>query len=230
MPSRHSWANRLLAEPVIKVCGVRDRAVLRAAIEAGATAIGFNFVSGSRRALDKQKGRTLIQCMKEVHHRPPTVVGVFADAPLDDLIGLRRLLGLEVLQLHGHELPEQVARLQPAYKALRVGCLKDVDTVAAYPGELVLIDAQVGRQLGGTGQRIPMDLVRRATQLRRAIVAGGLNEHNVGRLIAECRPAGVDTASGAEDDAGNPCADAARRFVQAARDAFAHLSAEEPRV
>ncbi|MGD8869748.1 MAG: hypothetical protein PVI01_19160, partial [Gemmatimonadales bacterium] len=61
-------------EPFIKICGVRDRAVLRAAVEAGATALGFNFVESSRRYLGLERARALLDWARQHHESLPTLV------------------------------------------------------------------------------------------------------------------------------------------------------------
>ena len=90
--------------------------------------------------------------------------------------------------------------------------------------DAVLIDADAAAEYGGTGQRA--DWARIASQRELLgelplILAGGLTPDNVAAAIAAVRPDGVDVASGVESGPGRKDAELVRRFIAAARDAFA---------
>ena len=74
----------MLTEPVIKVCGVRERGVFAAAVESGATAIGLNFVAGRRRALAVDVAERLVDWARTRYTSLPALVGVFMDATIED--------------------------------------------------------------------------------------------------------------------------------------------------
>jgi phosphoribosylanthranilate isomerase len=54
--------------------------------------------------------------------------------------------------------------------------------------------------LGGGGQLFNWEVAREVCRQRRVIIAGGLDSENVGQLIREIRPWGVDVSSGVETD------------------------------
>ena len=210
----------MISRPFIKLCGVRERSVLAAAVETGATAIGFNCVPWSRRFVDVAAARELLSWARGEYEALPLIVGVFADAE-PELVGETRLaLGLDVVQLHGTENPSMVAELAPAIKAIGLAEDADLETLGRFSGGPVIVDTRVAGVVGGTGQRIPAALAQRACRLHDVVVAGGLDFRNVRQLIETVNPIGVDTAGGAEDEQGRPSAMHARRFVQAARAAF----------
>ena len=213
-----------LSHPVIKVCGVRNKGVLEAAIRAGATAIGLNFVPTSRRKVDLITARQLKDWGLACGAEAIAWVGVFANTDSKTIERARGELGLDAIQLHGSEEPKDVGRIPGAFKAVRLSSSKDFEQLRSFPGEYILIDAFVPNKLGGTGRRIPMDLVEAACRIRPVVVAGGLNHNNVTNLIETARPAGVDTASGAEDDQGRPCPKSTQTFVERAKQAFGNLT------
>jgi phosphoribosylanthranilate isomerase len=87
----------------------------------------------------------------------------------------------------------------------------------------VLWDAFDAAAFGGTGRRADWDLAAQwaaSGELPPLVLAGGLKPDSVAQAIAAVRPAAVDTASGVESSPGRKDAEAVRRFVAAARQAF----------
>lgn len=200
----------------VKICGVTsvEDAVLVA--QAGADALGLNFVEGSARRVAFETARRISATLRGRLE----LVGVVADMSKRDLVELRAAVGLDTLQFHGSEPPELLASFLPAaYKAVRVANATDVESAAAYAGERVLIDAKVADKLGGTGQRFDWNLARDLVQERAVVVAGGLDPHGVVELVEMLAPYGVDVASGVELDGkvGRKDADRVAAFVAGAR-------------
>lgn len=204
-----------LPRPWVKVCGVTCAEDAIACVSAGVDALGLNFVPSSKRFIDLEAARAIVDAVRG----RVELVGVFADAPLEPVEAARRELGLDWVQLHGREPPDYVARLPRSFKAVGISSQADVERALAYPGERVLLDAKVEGALGGTGQRFDWSLVPRDEAAKRLILAGGLNAENVAALLAEVAPFGVDVASGVEQDGrpGRKDPDKVARFVRAAR-------------
>ena len=74
----------------IKICGITNPGDAEAAIEAGADLLGFVFRQGTPRALDPADSGW-IRDVRGVER-----VGVFLDAPLDEVLRVRELLALEL--------------------------------------------------------------------------------------------------------------------------------------
>jgi phosphoribosylanthranilate isomerase len=198
----------------IKICGITSVEDALLAAELGADAIGLNFVSASKRRVELDAARQIARAVRN----KLALVGVVADANLDEMRGYQSTLGLDLLQLHGKESVETLRVLLPhAFKAYGIGDEKDVAEAAAYPGNYLLVDAK--SELGGSGRRFDWSLVRELARQRSLIVAGGLTPENVADAIGQLQPFGVDVASGVEVQ-GEPRRkdrDRVRRFVEACR-------------
>ena len=182
----------------VKVCGITRAGDAVAAVEAGADAIGLNFVEESPRRLRDDKAAEVAAAI------PPFVarVGVFANAPADRIRMLAAGLHLDAAQLHGEESPEECARLPvPWYKAHRVADGFDTAVLALYGRPIFLLDAP-GPVRGGTGLTFDWGVARRCASFGRVILAGGLTPENVGDAIAQARPYAVDVNSGVESAPG----------------------------
>jgi phosphoribosylanthranilate isomerase len=187
------------ARPWLKICGITCPDDARLAVDAGADALGLNFVPTSKRRIDEQTARAIADAVRgEVE-----LVGIVADETTERLQALAHSVGLDWLQLHGHEPPSALAHLAKAFKAIGVESAADVARAAAYPGERLLVDAKAQGASGGTGQRFDWTLVRELAASRRLIVAGGLTPDNVAAALTSVRPWGLDVASGVER-AGEP--------------------------
>ena len=82
----------------VKMCGMQTAAAARAAEEAGADYIGFIFAPGSRRYVTPETAREIAREMQHVKK-----VGVFVDAPMAEVNRIAAVVGLDYVQLHGHE-------------------------------------------------------------------------------------------------------------------------------
>lgn len=200
----------------VKICGIRTAEDARACVEAGADAVGFNLWPGSKRHVTVEEaaaiGRTL----------PPGLrrFGVFVNAAPDEIARAFEAGAIDTAQLHGDETREFCARLgRPLMKALRLKDAGSLEGLEAWPGPLVLVDAD-SSGYGGSGLRIDEALAARAARVRPILLAGGLTPENVAGAIRAVRPFGVDVASGVEAAPGQKDAARVAAFVRAARAAL----------
>lgn len=198
----------------IKICGVCSVSQAECVRDAGADAIGLNFVPHSPRAVSVERAREIVARVGSAL----TWVGVVADLSADSLEKLRFEVGLDLLQLHGQEEPGLIDELAPAaYKAVRVAAPEDVAQAANYGGDRILVDSKVKGALGGTGHSFDWRLVTELARSRPVVLAGGLRPDNVFEAVQAVRPFGVDTASGVESAPGEKSDDLVRRFVAEVR-------------
>ena len=200
----------------VKICGVTRLEDALLATRLGADALGFNFWPRSRRYLAPEAARAIVDRL------PPfvTTVGVFVDQPPSEVLEAAARSGVEVLQLHGDESPEEVAAYpRPTVKALRLEGPVDLDLLARYRVRAFLLDAP-SAGFGGSGVTCDWALARAAAERVPVILAGGLTPQNLAQAIRAVRPYGVDVASGVESSPGVKDPEKLRRFVLAAKEAL----------
>lgn len=197
---------------ILKICGITNAADAAAAMDAGATAIGFNFYAGSPRYVDPGRAAAI-----------PTApgvrrVGVFVNEPPERIAEIVRLAGLDVAQLHGDETPAQYPVSLPVWKGVRVGAGFDFSGYDTCPAEALLLDGPAAERYGGSGRSFDWRLAAAAP--RPIILAGGLDASTVAEAIALVRPWGVDACSGVESAPGRKDHKKMTDFLQAARAAL----------
>ena len=135
-----------------KICGLCSVDDARAAVTAGADALGFVFTSRSSRRVDAR------QAAEMTAHIGPFVsrVALFMD---DDATMIDRVLetvAIDVLQFHGSESAAFCRSFgKPYMKALAMGegTLSLADSAADYPdAAALLLDGHRAGQAGGLGQ------------------------------------------------------------------------------
>ena len=107
----------------MKICGVTDEAGVRAAVRAGADAIGLNLVPGTPRALALEEAVTLARFARELAPigRPLQVVAITVDRTPDELREIGVALDADAIQLNGDEPTSIIGELdRPAWKVLHL--------------------------------------------------------------------------------------------------------------
>lgn len=199
----------------VKICGITNREDAEAAVAAGADALGFIFVRDTPRYLTPESAREIVRAL------PPFVVpvGVFAGSPLPVVEAAVEHCGLGTVQLHGGEDAAFAAALHVrVIRSVRIRDARSLEGLAGYPAHAFLLDAYAEDRIGGSGRRIPLELLQAAGRLGRIVVSGGLTPENVGEVVAAVRPYGVDCCSGVERAPGLKDHARIRAFVARARE------------
>lgn len=207
----------------VKICGITSLEDAQAAIEAGADLLGFNFYSKSPRYVSPEVASAIVERIRS-GNRMPTLIGVFVNSSLEEVLSILRTVNLDLAQLHGDESPEFLAQLhERSFKALRPVSAEDAETDAARYAPhgstepVLLIDAYRKDQYGGTGQVGDWSTVAKLARRYPILLAGGLTPENVAEAIRQVKPWGVDTASGVEVSPRKKDAAKMRAFVQATK-------------
>lgn len=174
----------------IKICGICDLESARMAVEAGADLIGFHFCDSDRR-VTPEEAKAIID---ELPVRP-RIVGVFIDEAPGEVRRIADYVDLDLVQLHGSEAPGFEAG-RPVMKVLKVRDGR-VPGASAWP-DPIMLDTWSADQRGGTGRTWDWDVARPLVESRRVFIAGGLQPGNVGKVVSELKPYGVDVSSGVE--------------------------------
>lgn len=199
----------------VKICGITSREDALASVEAGVSALGFNFYARSPRYIEPEAAARIIEAL------PASVrkIGVFVNTSPEEVTSIRSLAGLDVVQLHGDEDPAVYTASGPLWRALRVDAQFDPAAIPAWPVEALLLDGPAGSLYGGAG--ITFDWKAARALPMRVVLAGGLSVENVAEAIAMARPWGVDACSGLETAPGIKDHKKIRAFLDAVRAAEA---------
>ena len=212
-PARALRALRGEGATEVKVCGVTREEDLAAAEEAGADWIGLNFSPRSPRRVDLARGRVL----REASRLAAGVVAVVSGNPVAETEAIVEAVRPDALQWHDDLAARQGLSVPvPLWQAVRVG-QDPLGEAAAWPADVLLLDAAHATLAGGTGRTWDWSLVRHFPAGRRVFVAGGLGPANVAAAVSSCAPAGVDVASGVESAPGIKDREKLAAFVAAVR-------------
>jgi phosphoribosylanthranilate isomerase len=199
----------------VKICGITRREDAELAVELGADALGFIFWPGSPRRIDPARAAAIGKGL------PATVarVGVFVDAPPEEVREIAQQAALDALQLHGSE---DVARYRmpgvTLIKSFDLAHGGDAGRAIALPRDVTpLIDAHDQVKHGGTGRTANWERAAGVARARPILLAGGLNAETVSAAIALVHPWGVDVSSGVESSAGVKNGDRMRAFFEEVR-------------
>jgi phosphoribosylanthranilate isomerase len=200
---------------LIKICGITREEDARAAVDAGAGAVGFVFWPKSPRRVDPERARAIAKTL------PPfvTPVGVFVNQSVDEVNAVIRCVRLAAVQLHGDEPVGVLDRLEaPVIKAVTTEGM--AEAADQWPRNvLLLVDAFDPARRGGTGRTVDWDRARLLAGRRRVLLAGGLTPENVAEAIRRVRPFGIDVSSGVESSPGVKDRALVQALVDAALDA-----------
>lgn len=218
----------------IKICGITREEDLRAAVSAGADALGFVFYPHSPRHVTPAQAAELCKAL------PPYVsaVALFVNASLDDVKAVAAQAPLALIQFHGDETAEQCARLaaavqRPFVRAFRVRPDTRPDELLEYEAGYraaspwfsgLLLDTWVDAY-GGAGKVFDWSLVPKELAPR-VVLSGGLNVQNATDAVVRVRPFAVDVSSGVEAQKGIKDARRIADFVGAVRAADAIVTSE----
>ncbi|EJM99936.1 phosphoribosylanthranilate isomerase [Phyllobacterium sp. YR531] len=207
----------------IKICGLKTDDAVAAALDGGATHIGFIFFAKSPRNIDPAEAGRLRQAA--VGRAKAVAVTVDADdATLDAIV---EALKPDLLQLHGHESVERVTEVKarfglPVIKAFAIREQGDLDQVEPYIGiaDLFLFDAKPpkGSDLpGGNGIAFDWQVLSALDGRVPYMLSGGLNAGNIGEALRATNARGIDISSGVESAPGVKDVSLIKEFFQAVR-------------
>ena len=188
-----------------KICGLSTPEAVSAALDGGASHIGFVFFAKSPRDIAPETAERLAAPARAAGVK---IVAVTVDP--DDVL-LERLtatLKPDFIQLHGRESPVRVREVAlrtgaGIIKALPVSQASDIDAAMAYETVVdhLMFDARPpeGHPLpGGAGARFDWTLTAGRRFERPWLLAGGLDPWNVGEALRLSGAPIVDVSSGVE--------------------------------
>ena len=207
---------------LIKICGLTTPDALHAAVDAGATHVGFVHYEPSPRHLSLEDAKRLRGLVPE--HVKAVLLLVSAD--IETTGKAIEAVRPDVVQFHGAETPEWVGLVREktgveAWKAIGVSNAELLAKSARYAGhaDRLLFDAPAKALPGGNGVAFRWDVLAGYDHPVPWGLAGGLTPDNVAEAIRQTGAPLVDTSSGVESAPGVKDVDLIRAFCKAAREA-----------
>jgi indole-3-glycerol phosphate synthase/phosphoribosylanthranilate isomerase len=147
--------------PWVKICGITSAEDARAAIEAGADMLGFNFYPSSPRFITADAAAAIIRDLQpEIDGalRSVSMVGVFVDESVEVVTSIADTARLDGIQLHGDETFAYCLRLRELspqrfiIKAVKAKKETNLEELKNYPADAIMVDAFDRKLHGGTGK------------------------------------------------------------------------------
>ena len=208
-----------MADTLVKICGISTPETLAAAVQARADYVGLVHFEKSPRHLSLAEAARLRGLV------PPQVKVVLLVVNLSPatLAEAVREVRPDVVQFHGQETPEIIARFRAAtgIEAWRALGVRDADSLAnaaRFHGaaDRLLFDAPASGLPGGNGTRFDWNLLKAYKAPTPWGLAGGLTPGNVAEAIRLTGAPLVDTSSGIESAPGIKDVDKIAAFCKAA--------------
>ncbi len=178
----------------IKICGLRRLEDIEIVNRYKPDYIGFVFADSKRKVSHK-----LASQMKSNLSFDIISVGVFVDAPQDEILKLFNDDVIEVAQLHGSESEDYINALKEntnnelkIIKAIEMSEGEDLSKYDNSPADYLLLDS--GK---GSGKTFDWRLIRKDLK-KEFFLAGGINSENVKMAIEEFDPYAIDLSSSLE--------------------------------
>ena len=177
-----------------KVCGITNYEDALLSIENGAKALGFIFFPGSKRFIDENHAKKIIDDLPSSIFK----VGVFVNQPKDQINEINSFLNLNAIQLHGDEDANFCSKFDCfVIKAIRVANIMNFNLLKSYNVDAFLFDTFSKNSYGGTGKVFDWKLLEGFSGPP-IILSGGLNPDNIQKAINCVKPQAVDVNSGIE--------------------------------
>lgn len=200
---------------VIKVCGMKHAGNIRALDKLKPDMTGFIFHSSSPRFADS---------VPEYMPSSSLRVGVFVNSDTDYILYKVSEFGLNLVQLHGNESPEQCRAIRSkGIDIIKTFSLKaaDADTLTApYDGlcRYYLFDTPCAAY-GGSGKTFDWTLTQSYHGNTPFLLSGGIRPESLEQILSFCHPsfAGIDINSGFETAPGVKDTEAIAGFIKQLR-------------
>ena len=205
---------------LVKICGLSTHETIAAAVQAGAAYVGLVHFPKSPRHVSLAKAAMLRRDLPET----AKVVLLVVNPDPHELAEAVRMIAPDVVQFHGQETPETLARFRAetgiaAWRAMAVKDAASLANVAQFRGaaDRVLLDAPASALPGGNGTAFDWSLLAGWQAPLAWGLAGGLTPDNVGDAIRLTGAPLVDTSSGVERSPGIKDVDKITAFCKATR-------------
>ena len=187
----------------IKICGITKISQARKIAQLRVNAIGVIGVKDSPRFVPEEE---CINIFNEVAKVSSSIERVFviANETLETIKCINnRSSPPSIIQLHGNESIDYCRELKNKFptiklwKAFRIKSINDLKIIDQYEKNIdaILLDAWDDKSLGGTGNRLPIELLINKVFKTPWILAGGISAEIISEIFSKLRPDGIDASS-----------------------------------
>tara|TARA_B100000965_G_scaffold383976_1_gene383735 strand:- start:238 stop:912 length:675 start_codon:yes stop_codon:yes gene_type:complete len=210
----------------IKICGITNTSQARSIAKFKVNAIGVIGVKNSPRFVPEEECTRIFSEVEKVSSSIEKVF-VIANEELENIKYINnRSTPPSVLQLHGDESVDYCIELKHEFpsmklwKAFRLQSISDLNKISEYTKNIdaILLDAWDEKSLGGTGNRVPIELLINKTFKIPWILAGGISAEIIPEIFSKLRPDGIDASSRLETSPGNKDLDKVQSLVRVIRE------------
>tara|TARA_Y100001968_G_C19204558_1_gene641649 strand:+ start:130 stop:804 length:675 start_codon:yes stop_codon:yes gene_type:complete len=210
----------------IKICGITNASQARSIAQLRVNAIGVIGVQNSPRFVPAEKCIKIFNEIEKVSSHIEKVF-VIANEKLETIKYINnRSNPPSVLQLHGNESVDYCSELKNAFpsiklwKAFRLKSITDLENISEYEKNIdaILLDAWDENSLGGTGNRVPIQLLINKTFKSPWILAGGISAEIIPDIFSKLSPDGIDASSRLEISPGIKNLEKVESLVHAIRE------------
>jgi len=178
----------------IKICGITNFEDAILCESSGADALGFIFYKNSKRYIDPEDAKQIIERLSPFTAK----IGVFVNETPEFINNTASEIKLNAVQLHGEENPEVILDIYfPVIKAFRINGSFDYSLLNRYESASFLLDSYSADAYGGTGKKFDWENIPGSLR-EKIILSGGVSAENIEYIFNEIRPAAVDLASSVE--------------------------------
>lgn len=168
----------------VKVCGMTQPDQVEALAAMGVTFAGFIFYPKSPRYVFRHMTTTQIRKFNNINK-----VGVFVNAPIEEVLHLVDECRLHMVQLHGDEPPKYCEKIADYVSVVKAFRLSDNDSVEwmirPYMDvcDMFMFDT-MGAGYGGTGKKFDWSMLKNSTIGKPFFLSGGIEPGDEEELMA----------------------------------------------
>ena len=216
----------------IKICGVTDVETAELCCELGVNFLGLVFAPGRRR-VSPDIARGITAYLSKIP-RHPVVVGVFPPAPNYEVNLLAEYCGIDWVQLPGDVTKEYAKALKrPVIRLNHISKETSPEDIQAFVSgsfgtrSVCLLDNAPSGKSSSLASPFDWHLLPELSPFIPVLVGGGLTAENVGQLVGNYHPWGVNVSAEVERS-GKKSQSKIKAFIKAVQDADFKLTVSSP--
>ena len=147
----------------VKICGLKTLKDIHTVNKYAVDYVGFVFAP-SKRQVSMEEVKEMMSALRE----GIKAVGVFVNAPHEEVNEIMKYCELHIAQLHGTESPEECNRINyPVWKGLSIQSSEDVEKIEDYKNiSGILLDGAKA----GSGEKFNWDLIEGISKVHPQVV------------------------------------------------------------